>query len=347
MQRLLRRGDTDEAVRVAAPCHRLPSANSRSGRPANTSGQSSRSHARHRSGKRARWRAPRCGQSRLRVPSGWPVRKGPWHRARGLRSGRSPPRPARRGFRNSPGNSPPRSRAVGGARSEPRHAAVAGRPLRTRRMLLGRVHRRSDTLPFRTLTAMSTAAVAPSMRHQGRPHSRRQRSAPAACGSSTSPRPAQDPGYRTNDIPSEARQTLIVKATEIRGRAAERPNEPELRGDGVNGKTKPHLLRKRETTLGFALHLIEWIARRKKVRVQVAAAVRRKSEVTDPVCSLESPTQQIAASPDMSRPGRDYTSKVQIDPGLEALQPALFDQFIAEPAESKSGLVVAEARSGE
>src|SRR6266478_10239422 len=97
---------------------------------------------------------------------------------------------------------------------------------------------------------------------------------------------------------------LIVKATEIRRRAAERPNEPELRGDGVNGKTEPHLLRKRETTLGFALHLIEWIARRKKVRVQVAAAVRRKSKVTDPVCSLESPTQQIAASPDMSRPGR-------------------------------------------
>src|SRR5262249_53701664 len=32
-------------------------------------------------------------------------------------------------------------------------------------------------------------------------------------------------------------------------------------------------------------------------------------------------------------------------PGLEALQPALFDQVIAEPAEAKSGLVVAEARS--
>src|SRR3954454_9721531 len=42
---------------------------------------------------------------------------------------------------------------------------------------------------------------------------------------------------------------LIVKATEIRRGAAERPNEPELRGDGVNGKTEPHLPRKRETTL--------------------------------------------------------------------------------------------------
>jgi len=112
-------------------------------------------------------------------------------------------------------------------------------------------------------------------------------------------------------------------------------------------KREPHLLRKRETTLGFALHLIERIARREKVRVQVGAAVRRKSEVTDLVRRLKRATHQIAASPDMSRPGRDDTSKVEIGPDLEALQPALFDQFVAEPAESKSGLVVAEARSGE
>ena len=46
----------------------------------------------------------------------------------------------------------------------------------------------------------------------------------------------------------------------------------------VNGETEPHLLRKRETTLGFALHLVERIARREQVRVQVvqqyAAKVR-------------------------------------------------------------------------
>ena len=40
-------------------------------------------------------------------------------------------------------------------------------------------------------------------------------------------------------------------------------------------------------------------------------------------------------------------SEAHIGPGLEALQPAFFDQFIAEPAESKSGLVVAEVRSGD
>src|SRR3982074_2987722 len=43
MQGPVRRGDADEAVRVAAPCHPLPNADSRSGRPANTRGQSSRS----------------------------------------------------------------------------------------------------------------------------------------------------------------------------------------------------------------------------------------------------------------------------------------------------------------
>ena len=124
-------------------------------------------------------------------------------------------------------------------------------------------------------------------------------------------------------------------------------DEPDLRCAEVNAKTEPHILRKRETTLGFALHLIERIARREKVRAQMVAAIRRKNEITDPVCSLESPTQQIAASPDMSRPRQDDISKVHIGPGLEALQPAPFDQVIAEPAELKSGLVVAEVRSGE
>src|SRR3984957_17669897 len=34
-------------------------------------------------------------------------------------------------------------------------------------------------------------------------------------------------------------------------------------------------------------------------------------------------------------------------PGPETIQAALFDQVIAEPAESKAGLVIAEARSGD
>ena len=82
-------------------------------------------------------------------------------------------------------------------------------------------------------------------------------------------------------------ELLIVEGAEFRRQAAERPDQPELRGDDVNDKTEPHLLREREAMLGFALHLDERIARREKVRVQVVAAVGRKSEVADLVRRLE------------------------------------------------------------
>ena len=65
-----------ELARVAAPSRRLPNADSSTGRPANTHGRSSRNHAPRRSARRVHWRAPHCGQSRLRGPSGWPVRRG-------------------------------------------------------------------------------------------------------------------------------------------------------------------------------------------------------------------------------------------------------------------------------
>src|SRR4029077_12747776 len=83
-----------------------------------------------------------------------------------------------------------------------------------------------------------------------------------------------------------------------------------------------------------------------KIRVQVLAAISRKREVTDFVRGIEGATHQIAASLDMFCPWHDDISERHIGTGLEALQSAFFDQFIAEPTESKSGLVVAEARAG-
>src|SRR5258708_34777961 len=68
--------------------------------------------------------------------------------------------------------------------------------------------------------------------------------------------------------------------------------------------------------------------------------------MADLVCGLELPTQQIAGSLDMFRPGHDKISKAHIGPGLEAPQAAFFDQFIAKPTESKSGLVVVEMWAG-
>src|SRR6202022_4568172 len=103
---------------------------------------------------------------------------------------------------------------------------------------------------------------------------------------------------------------------------------------------------KLEAMLSFALYLNERIARREQVRVQVHAAVGRKCEIADLVRGLERPTQQIAASLDMFRPGHDKISKAHVGPGPEAPQAAFFDQFIAKPAESKSGLVVVEMWAG-
>ncbi len=142
-------------------------------------------------------------------------------------------------------------------------------------------------------------------------------------------------------------EPLFVERAECRRQATEGPDEPELAGGRVDDETEPHLPRKRETTLGFALHLIKRIARREKVRVQLVAAERRKIRVAALGCRLERATQRITGSPDMSRPRYEDISKVHIGPGLEAPQPALFDQVIAELAESKSGLVVAEARPGD
>src|ERR1700693_6423029 len=104
---------------------------------------------------------------------------------------------------------------------------------------------------------------------------------------------------------------------------------------------------KLEASLGLALYLNERIARREQVRVQVQAAVRRKCEISDLVRGLELPRQQIAPSLDMFRPGHDKISKAHIGSGLEAPQAAFFDQFIAKPAESKSGLVVVEMWAGD
>src|SRR5258705_8857354 len=135
----------------------------------------------------------------------------------------------------------------------------------------------------------------------------------------------------------------IVEAAEGRRQAAQCPDQPELGGDAVNDKPEPRLLREREAMVGFAFHLGKRIARREKVRGQFVAAVGGVSEVAGLVCRLERAAHQIAASPDISRPGQNDIAKVHIDPGLETRQSASFDQVIAELTEAVCRLVVAEA----
>src|SRR5216683_719264 len=140
---------------------------------------------------------------------------------------------------------------------------------------------------------------------------------------------------------------LIVEGAKRRRQSPESPDQPELCGHSVNDRPEPCFLRKGESILGLTLRIIERVARREKVRGQLATAKRRVSDVANLVCCLERAAHQIPASPDMFRPGQNDISKVHIGPGLEALQSASFDQVIAEPAEAVSGLVVAESRSGE
>src|SRR5882757_2375184 len=140
---------------------------------------------------------------------------------------------------------------------------------------------------------------------------------------------------------------LIVEAAEFRRQAAQRPDQPELGGNAVNDKPEPRLLRERKATLGFAFHLGKRVARREKVGVQFVAAVGGVSKVADLVRRLERAAHQIAASPNMFRPGQNDISEVHIDSGPETRQSAAFNQVIAELTEAVCRLVVAEAGAGD
>src|SRR3984893_4908905 len=142
-------------------------------------------------------------------------------------------------------------------------------------------------------------------------------------------------------------EPLIVEGAEFWRQSTEGPDKPELRGDDVNDETEPSLLRKLEPILGFTLRLNEWVSHGEKVRAQRDCTISRKREVTDFARCIDGATHQIAASPNMFRPWHDDTSERHICTGLEALQSAFFDQLVTELTESKTGLIVAEARSGD
>src|SRR5215469_899830 len=135
----------------------------------------------------------------------------------------------------------------------------------------------------------------------------------------------------------------IVKGAEFQRQASEGLDKPELRGDEVNHEAEPRLLRKLEAMLAFTLRLSQRVSRGQKICVQMIKAVRRKSEVTDFVRSLERASDQSTAGPDMFCPWHNHTCEAHVGPALEALQFTLLDQFIAQLTETKAGLVVAES----
>src|SRR5882724_905644 len=137
----------------------------------------------------------------------------------------------------------------------------------------------------------------------------------------------------------------IIEGSEYRCQSAQRSYQSELRGDDINDEPELRLLRKREASFGFTLHVDERIARRETVRDYHPAGVRRVREVAELDCALERAARQIAASPGMSHPGQ--REQVDIGPRLEMRRPTSFDQGIADLTEATCGLIVAEAPSGD
>src|SRR5258708_31858350 len=164
------------------------------------------------------------------------------------------------------------------------------------------------------LRPKSTANTVPSTRLRWPTHSRRQRSAPAACGPSTRTRQKPNPDFLKTALDPSLIELLIVEAAENRRQAAQRPHQPELAGVAVNNKPETHLLREGEGLLGFAFRLGKRIARREKVCVQLGAAVGGENEIAVLESRLERAAQRIAAGPDMSRPGHHAISKQLIAP---------------------------------
>ena len=139
----------------------------------------------------------------------------------------------------------------------------------------------------------------------------------------------------------------VVEAAEGGRQAAQHPDQRDLRGDEVDDEAEARLLGEGEAPFGFRLHFRQRLAGEQQVRVQILAGVGAIGEVADPVRRFERAAYQIAADPNVLRPALDIDREVEIRARLEALQTAPFDEVVAELAEAKSGLVVAEKRSGD
>jgi len=137
----------------------------------------------------------------------------------------------------------------------------------------------------------------------------------------------------------------IVEGAEFRRPAAQSPDQTDLGRDDVDDETKARSPRELEPVLGFPLHFAKRISRREQIRVQVVAAIGRKSEVAGVDCGVESAAHQIPSGLDVLRPGDDEIPKSHVGTRLVAMQSALFHQLIPKPAESESGRVVSEVRS--
>src|SRR5215467_1833729 len=111
-------------------------------------------------------------------------------------------------------------------------------------------------------------------------------------------------------------ESLIIEAAKFRGQPTKSPDKSDLHDDDVDYESETGFLDKRETFLGFQLHLGKGISHCQKVRDQLAAAIRGKCKVTDPMGSIEVASYQIPSIQYMFRPRHDETSETHIGSSL-------------------------------
>src|ERR1700739_96053 len=130
----------------------------------------------------------------------------------------------------------------------------------------------------------------------------------------------------------------VTERTEFRCQAPKRPDKRELCSDDIYDYAERDVTRELEASLSFALHLGQRVSRRKKICIQVVAAICCKSEVADPVRGIEGAPHELSTCSDVSPPRYDTVPKTQIGASLVAMQSALLHQIVAQLAKPESGL---------
>src|ERR1700680_2139823 len=127
-------------------------------------------------------------------------------------------------------------------------------------------------------------------------------------------------------------------------KSTEHTEHPELPDHAVADESERHLPYEFESILGLPLGLTARISGREKIRDQVDAAIGYIRKITGLLRRLERPPQKAAADRQVLRPVDDVDGKNEVDTRPEPIEPALFDQIQAKPAEAEPRLVVSEVQ---
>ncbi len=123
---------------------------------------------------------------------------------------------------------------------------------------------------------------------------------------------------------------------------SERSDKPELCEDQIGAGAELSLLNESQSDLGFSLHVTQKASGGEMGRNRVGVAIRDEGEVSGFLRRVESTTQQVEAGTYVSGPGIDGVPEIQVDAGLESIEPTLLHQIDAELAEAESRVIIAE-----